>query len=337
MGMVGKRELIARMMGLSPVRATLERLLAAPSLTCLTYHRIGEIDDLDGGLVSCSFDELEWQARWLRDNVRVLDGVEVAAWLRGELALDGPAACITFDDGYADNLRAGELLARQGLPALFFVTSGFVGTQVASDWDRLAYAVKQTAKSGLEIAAVGVLGPWRVRVGDREACYSAIRRIYRSVPTPQQSRFVAAVEEAAGARVSEVPRQAPIWMPWEAVRKLHALGHTIGAHSHSHPILSTLTIDAQREELRRSKETLERELGAPVTLMAYPVGKPHTFTGATKKVAAECGYDGAFSFYGGNNRQGETDRFDIRRVAVEQDTTRALFRARALLSSVYPL
>ena len=49
-----------------------------------------------------------------------------------------PAArtiAITFDDCYHDNLRAAELLAEHGLPATFFVPSGFVGRVGPMPWD----------------------------------------------------------------------------------------------------------------------------------------------------------------------------------------------------------
>ena len=65
---MNKRELAARVLGTAPARA-LMRLVGKPGLVCLTYHRIGELDDLDPSIISCSFEELEWQARWLQGQV----------------------------------------------------------------------------------------------------------------------------------------------------------------------------------------------------------------------------------------------------------------------------
>jgi len=44
--------------------------------------------------------------------------------------------CVTFDDGYADNFEyALPILREHSLPALFYVTSGFIGSTVQAFWD----------------------------------------------------------------------------------------------------------------------------------------------------------------------------------------------------------
>jgi peptidoglycan/xylan/chitin deacetylase (PgdA/CDA1 family) len=49
----------------------------------------------------------------------------------------GGTLSITFDDGYLDNVEvAAPILRKLQLPATFFVTTGFVGSQAAPPWDR---------------------------------------------------------------------------------------------------------------------------------------------------------------------------------------------------------
>ena len=90
-------------------------------------------------------------------------------------------------------------------------------------------------------------------------------------------------------------------------------GMRIGAHTVSHAILSSLDPARQRDELARSRETLEDELGHRVDVMAYPVGSRDAFNTETESALRDCGYRAAFSFYGGVNRRPESRLFDIRR------------------------
>lgn len=52
-----------------------------------------------------------------------------------------------------------------------------------------------------------------------------------------------------------------------------ALGMEIGCHTMSHPNLDSLSKDAQREEIVRSKEFLEHELGCTVRTFCFPRGR----------------------------------------------------------------
>ena len=62
------------------------------------------------------------------------------------------------------------------------------------------------------------------------------------------------------------------------VRQLHASGMEIGAHTVNHPILTNLDPEEARREIGRSRHALEEAIGAPVTLFAYPNGRPGATT-----------------------------------------------------------
>lgn len=56
------------------------------------------------------------------------------------------------------------------------------------------------------------------------------------------------------------------------VRSLAAMGQDVESHSMTHPDLTTLSPEARREELVRSRATLEALTGQPVRHFAYPYG-----------------------------------------------------------------
>lgn len=86
----------------------------------------------------------------------------------------------------------------------------------------------------------------------------------------------------------------------------------VGAHTVAHPVLSTLPTVAQRDEIQRSRATLEEILGHPVTSFSYPHGSR---TAETVAVVREAGFTCACSSIINVVRRG-TDCFQSPRVEV---------------------
>jgi peptidoglycan/xylan/chitin deacetylase (PgdA/CDA1 family) len=320
----------------TPVPARiLQRMFDGPGVLCITYHRVADEVLHDPDVISVRPAELGRQAAWLRERFRLLSGNDVADFIKGRLDLREPAVALTFDDAYEDNFAAGRMLMeRFGIPATFFVTTGFIETGAIPPWDRIGYALRQSRASTLEIAAVGDQGPWSLAVPSYDAAMSTLMALYRGLAVELQDAFIEACERAAGI-AADVPSP---FMTWSQIASLREMGHTIGAHTHTHPVLASLSIEQQHLEMARSKSIIEARLKAPVRVFAYPYGKPgSTFTQETKGLARTCGFDAAFSFYGGWNRARGTDPFDVRRIKVDTDTSIAMFRTRVRTRGCVPV
>lgn len=76
----------------------------------------------------------------------------------------------------------------------------------------------------------------------------------------------------------------------DELRELYAAGIEIGSHTAHHRDLTTLSLAAARDEIRRGREALEEVLGAPVRTFAYPYGAA---TVETIRAAAEAGVEAA--------------------------------------------
>lgn len=94
-------------------------------LSILVYHRVlPQADPLFPSIVDA--ERFSLQLELLRRCFNVLPLPEALARLRNG-SLPPRAACITFDDGYADNEAVALPLLRQhGLHATFFIASGFL-------------------------------------------------------------------------------------------------------------------------------------------------------------------------------------------------------------------
>ena len=113
------------------------------------------------------------------------------------------------------------------------------------------------------------------------------------------------------------------WLDPAALLDLCAQGIEIGAHTHSHPELDTLPVEAARREIARSKQILERLLAAPVSSFAYPYGYHGP---VVRRLAQECGFASACAVKNALSPPGD-DRFSLARLTVRSDTTLAQLAA----------
>ncbi len=74
------------------------------------------------------------------------------------------------------------------------------------------------------------------------------------------------------------------------IREMHAAGHWIGAHTHSHAMLSRLSPRAVEEEMTRNRSLLEEITGSPVTDMAFTFGFARHFSKAAEEVCLRLGF-----------------------------------------------
>jgi peptidoglycan/xylan/chitin deacetylase (PgdA/CDA1 family) len=74
------------------------------------------------------------------------------------------------------------------------------------------------------------------------------------------------------------------------LREIAAAGHTIGAHTHTHPVLTALPQVSAEEEIRISKEELASLLGRPSEHFAYPFGMRRHFSHSLRAYCQSIGF-----------------------------------------------
>jgi peptidoglycan/xylan/chitin deacetylase (PgdA/CDA1 family) len=94
----------------------------------LLYHSISSHPDPRIERYSMPFDRFRDQMRVVAESPRVACSfAELVAEYKRADGARGERVCVTFDDGWADNRAAAELLCELGIPATIFVTSGYLG------------------------------------------------------------------------------------------------------------------------------------------------------------------------------------------------------------------
>lgn len=274
--------------------------------TILIYHRIlPEQDKLFPSEVHrAQFDR---QLAWLKTRFNVLpllDAVRLAA----EGRLPARSACITFDDGYADNAEVAlPVLQKHGLHASFFIATGFLdGGRMWND--TVIESVRRAPTDVLDATSLGLgrhaVGNWEQK---RQAISALIGQL-KYLPMAERLEQVGKVAQLSGAVLPQ-----DLMMTTEQLRKLHTAGMGIGGHTVNHPILARLDGAEARREIAQGKAALESTLDAPVRMFAYPNGKPgQDYLAEHVSMVRELGFEAAVSTSWGASR-GATDWFQLPR------------------------
>ena len=103
-------------------------------MVVVTFHRVNDWMEEDG--ITCNSAKFEAFCEFFRRHFRVVPLSEQIAGCREGRGTGGTLS-ITFDDGYRDNFEVvAPILRRLGLPAAFFVATGFIGTDYNPPWDQ---------------------------------------------------------------------------------------------------------------------------------------------------------------------------------------------------------
>ncbi len=103
-------------------------------MVIVAFHRIN--DDLPEDGLTAGSAKFQAFCEFFRTQFEVIPLAEQVAACNAAKGMGGTLS-ITFDDGYRDNFEvAAPILRKLGLPATFFITTGFIGTRTVAPWDR---------------------------------------------------------------------------------------------------------------------------------------------------------------------------------------------------------
>ena len=237
------------------------------SLSILAYHRVvSEPDSLVPDQVCAS--EFDWHLAVLDRWFTVLPLREAVARLRAG-TLPVRSACVTFDDGYADNVTVAlPILRRHRVPATFFVATRFIdGGRMWND--TVIETIRKAQGDTLDARCIALDTLSISTIVLRRQAIEKVLAALKYLPLEERQRRV---DELAAETIRSLP--SDLMMTTEQVRGLCVSGMEIGAHTVTHPILARLNPEHADGEIRDSKSRLEAITGNPVTLFAYPNGKP---------------------------------------------------------------
>ncbi|PQO25687.1 hypothetical protein C5Y96_22990 [Blastopirellula marina] len=292
-------------------------------LRVITYHRVDLPSDnphLYPGVHSVTPDQFATQLDQLQACAQIVSLDDVLDALEGRRRLPAKSVLITFDDAYQNFEAAWKHLKSRDLPVVLFVPTSFPDHPERKFWwDRVHWAIQSTPQTQITLDGQPLLLSDRKHKADAARLIAAkVKELPHRDAMPWIDTLCENLQE--DARPNEV-------LTWQRLRELSAEGVTMGAHTHTHPLMNQVDLEEAREEAVRSRDELQSRLGTEIRSFCYPAG------GVSDEVAAmlkDVGYTAAFTTKRGVNNLDNCDPMRLDRINVGGRTSTNVLRMQFL-------
>jgi peptidoglycan/xylan/chitin deacetylase (PgdA/CDA1 family) len=166
--------------GIPQAQELVSRWAHGSFMSILLFHRVTDEIPEDG--ITVGAQRFRRICGMLRRQFNVVPLAEVFRLVQSGERLPPRTLAITFDDSYRDNLNAARVLSEFGLPACFFVPTGYVQTDRQYAWDqdlkRLENLrwddLREIIRLGHEIGGHTVTHPDMAQVSEEQARYELV-------------------------------------------------------------------------------------------------------------------------------------------------------------------
>ena len=199
--------------------------------------------------------------KWLTvKNYKFISTNELFFFINSRVKQPGKLVCITFDDGWSNNMKLVNLIEKYNVPVTIFIPTEAVVE--GNYWFEYANMQGQKQFTGIKTKENFKKLPENV-FAEKVKILKLKYSLKRSCITLNE--------------VKELKENKLI---------------TIGSHSVTHPILNRCSFEKQEYELAESKRILRNWLFKDIEYLAYPNGD---FNQDTIEIAKKCGYKLGFS------------------------------------------
>ena len=316
-------------------------------LLILCYHAVvsddSPLDDRRTN-IAVTVSQFEQQLQHLRKHWNPVSLQDVRNYVasNGKEVLPDNAVFVSFDDGYRNNLTlAAPLLKKYNIPAVVFVTTGFIGTEnkIFSALESQNLLMNSTLT---QVKVNDETFDLPEDLSERSSICEQVASRVKALPLDEHHQWLDRLRYDVGSMeisqtTEEYIHELQDFLTWDEVRELQKYNVDIGCHTVSHPILADLPSEALREELQSSKAAIEQELGGECDTLAYPFGAPVDYSERVMNRAKEFGFRLAFTL---TNKRNDLpldgtcslNPFAIHRICVTRDLT--LYSFKAIMSGI---
>lgn len=217
--------------------------------------------------------------------------------LRG-IKLPRRQLALTFDDGYENVYRyAFPLLKEFGMPATVFITTDLVEKRFPLWVDRLEYALGHIKLPKIEVELGGQQNSLRLgNFRERIAADVYLRNNFKKIPNAERKAMLEKIESRSGTALVATFETSPYrGLSWDQILIMAENKIEFAPHTMSHPILTRMPPEQAEEEIIESYRLLQKRMGNPLPIFAYPNGQSEDFSSETAAILQRHGFQAALT------------------------------------------
>ena len=250
------------------------RATGARGAIVLMYHSVA--DDDDARFIDPAHrmapSLFERQMAFLRRRRNVIPYSQLIATIEAGDTPPAGTVCITFDDGYLDNLHiAAPILERLGLPATLFLATGYVARRQAQWADTLHADFQYRSVDRLSIPPLGLDALDLSNAAVRRHARRVLHRHLIEAAFDEREAVLAQVAQQLQPR-GERPRTTLGWDEVRELRRRHP-AFELGGHTRDHVDLRRHDGALGAAEIGGCAHDIERETGQRPRDFSFPYGR----------------------------------------------------------------
>jgi peptidoglycan/xylan/chitin deacetylase (PgdA/CDA1 family) len=191
---------------------------------------------------------------------------ELRAHVKNSSVLPRDALLLTFDDGFREMQEVvAPILLAKGIPATFFVTTGYIDNHNLAHHNKLSLLVEHICKNG-DAALTKEVSLWLVRQGIPG---DILKPRILSIDS-HRGHLADELASVCGYDFGEYLTTCKPYLTSEQIWWLLNQGFTVGSHSIDHPLYATLSLEEQLYQTRTSLQFLEARFQIHSRAFAFP-------------------------------------------------------------------
>lgn len=285
------------------------------------YHRILNKKDLE---LCSSYSEINSaleisdfiaQINFLNEKYSIISLSRLIAYLKGETDIPSNSCVISFDDGYIDHYQnVFPILKELGLPAVFFIIGDCIsGTKKVRWLDKFYYILDNTPYQKNSAKFNKIMSDfYRIEVEkDNHYDYIKLKTFIRN--SSEKDTIIDKLSLVLNVKLDLDKINKKLYLSKENISEMLNSGMEFGAHTMSHPDLSTITLEDSEKEIKDSGIIVRNLTNKEEIPLAYPFGGHKTYNKNIVQILKENNFSCALTSIQGTNNT-KTSLFELKRI-----------------------